>query len=423
MEPERKIEKLLRACAKKRRAEAGDSLKLHPANRRLLLGKAARRAPTQASPRREPGEDNLFRLLLTVFRRRPVFVLCIVATVFLGVSMFLPALNSAKKKAQNVSAMSNLKEIDRATRRYAEDNKDVRPASLDKVTNELGTSGVLIGPVSGKLFVHAGGGEKLDGLQSNTVLFAGGRVETVTGARIAELTNQKTIELALADKSARERTANAPAAEPVATAMPVPTRQTTGELEKTGLHDAVSQNFVQAGTASNLQNLFRNASASAQTAPVLQSFQVQPNGDAISVLDRDGSVYNGSWQLTNATARNEPAPTETPAAPAKGKMTPAAGSESQAAQYYFFRVAGTNRTLKQYVVFTGNLLANSAAPQTAQASNFLGVVGGGGGARNQFQPNAANASRQSLLSNSRIVGTAVIDNTNQIEINAVPATP
>ena len=42
MEPERKIEKLLRAYAKKRRAEAGDSLKLHPANRRILQDEAAR---------------------------------------------------------------------------------------------------------------------------------------------------------------------------------------------------------------------------------------------------------------------------------------------------------------------------------------------------------------------------------------------
>ena len=45
METERKIEKLLRAYAKKRRADAGDPLKLHPATRRLLQGEVARRKP------------------------------------------------------------------------------------------------------------------------------------------------------------------------------------------------------------------------------------------------------------------------------------------------------------------------------------------------------------------------------------------
>jgi hypothetical protein len=33
---------------------------------------------------------------------------------------------------------------------------------------------------------------------------------------------------------------------------------------------------------------------------------------------------------------------------------------------------------------------------------------------------ASTNEQQSLLSNSRVVGTAVIDQTNQIEINAVP---
>ena len=177
MEPERKIEKLLRAYAKKRRAEAGDPLKLHPANRRLLLGEAAstlrsgtatedgRRAPAQAppeaAPRRGPGEGSLFLLLLALFRRRLVFALCVIAIAFLGASMFLPALSSAKKKAQSVSAMSNLRQIGMAARQYAEDNKDVLPASLDELTNELGTGSVLIDPATGKPFVYAGGRKKV----------------------------------------------------------------------------------------------------------------------------------------------------------------------------------------------------------------------------------------------------------------------
>jgi|GEM_PF-830464 len=534
MEPERKIEKLLRAYAQKRRAEAGDPLKLHPANRGILQNEAARHAPTRAAPKQEPGEGSLFLLLFAVFRRRLVFALCVVAIAFLGASMFLPALSSAKRKAQNLRAMSNLKQIGMATREFAEDNKDMLPASLNEVTNILGSERVLFDPATGQPFVYAGGGKKLDELQSNivlaysladekshAVLFADGRVETVTGVRFAELTNQKSLEFALADKSTRERVAETPsvtapaasaipalpppspektkmvlakdqfntgsfganarrlgepasrrpelaeaeAKKPAPVAAPAPISGSAGSASGVSqmtsanglisgklpaiensdalaqnrpfdrpasqtnsghLFLAASQNFVQAGVYS-LQSLFKNNSVSAQATPVLQSFQVQQNGGAISVVDRDGSVYHGSLQLTNAAAGNEPAPTESAAAPAappqsQPKAAQLAGNQQQAVQNYFFRVAGMNRTLQQNVVFTGNFLANNGATTTAQTSNSFGGVGGGGAGGNQFQQAAANTMQQSPLSNSRIVGTAVIASTNQIEINAVPVT-
>src|SRR5207249_10559526 len=43
MEPERPIEKTLRACAKARSEDAGPPLELHPATRRLLHGEVARK--------------------------------------------------------------------------------------------------------------------------------------------------------------------------------------------------------------------------------------------------------------------------------------------------------------------------------------------------------------------------------------------
>src|SRR5436309_14226017 len=43
MEPERPIEKLLRAWAKKRRDDAGGPFEMHPATRRLLQGEVSRR--------------------------------------------------------------------------------------------------------------------------------------------------------------------------------------------------------------------------------------------------------------------------------------------------------------------------------------------------------------------------------------------
>src|SRR6185503_15954286 len=106
MEPERKIEKLLRAFAKKSRADAGDSLKLHPATRRMLQGEVARRSP---SP--EAGKDEDSISLWQFFRQQWAFLLTFALAIFFGAALFLPALSKAKFKAKNVVAMSQLKQI------------------------------------------------------------------------------------------------------------------------------------------------------------------------------------------------------------------------------------------------------------------------------------------------------------------------
>src|SRR5213594_2588741 len=54
MEPERPIEKLLRASANKRRGDAGQPLDLHPATRRLLQGEAARKFGKAEDQTRSP---------------------------------------------------------------------------------------------------------------------------------------------------------------------------------------------------------------------------------------------------------------------------------------------------------------------------------------------------------------------------------
>jgi hypothetical protein len=87
--------------------------------------------------------------------------------------------------------------------------------------------------------------------------------------------------------------------------------------------------------------------------------------------------------------------------------------EPQTTQNYFFRVSGTNQTLKQNVVFAGSLLANSNAMKNLQ--QFNGTVGG-----SQWQSSITN---QLPWSSSRIAGTAVVADTNNIEIKAVPLSP
>ncbi|HEV2436352.1 MAG TPA: hypothetical protein VG077_10170 [Verrucomicrobiae bacterium] len=450
MEPEREIEKLLRAYAEKRRAAAGDPLKPHPATRRLLQDEVSRRAP---KPETEEASLSLWQL----FRQRWAFLLGFALMIFLGAMLVLPPLSSAKRKAQSVSAMNNLEQIGAAAQMAAEENKGKLPVSLEALTNGFVPEQVLTDPVSGKPFVYLAGGQNLDELPSNAVLayspvdkdgravlLADGRVEYADHARFRELTNQKSFQLAQADKVAREKAVNfafngpaaAAATPPPATVAPAATPPAAptvgGEPAKQTSEFSATQSFVQTGVAAKLQNLYRNVAASAQAAPVLQSFRVLQNGDVVSVVDRDGSVYQGSVQMAVAE-REAPPPLGSASravapSPDQAKTMPPPGNQQQAVQNYFFRVTGMNRTLKQNVVFTGNVEALPGAITNTQPTlgAIGGGVGGGGGgdggvAQNNRQISANQVQWQ--LSNSRVVGTAVINHTNQIQINAVPVAP
>jgi hypothetical protein len=475
MEPERKIEKLLRAYAKKRRAQAGNPLELHPATRRLLQGEIARNT-------RKPEDEDASMTLWEFFRQQWAFLLSFVLIIFFGATLFFPALSSAKHKAQKATAMSNLRQIGMAAQMAAEENKGQLPASLDALTNQLGSDIIFTDRESGKRFVYIAGGEDIDRLSSNSVLayshadkkgravlFADGRVEVVNGARFFELTNREVHELAFAKDSARRQLAETPeeitAASGIAAATPpipgrlkaednrkelklgdlgiaapgagelaanapaVPTagldRLTMAQKSEVQFASAASHGFLRAG-ASGLQNAFKNTIAPAQAVPVLVNFQVQQNGSAVRVVDADGSVYDGSLLPGIAVAQNEPAPAATPAppgaapAPVERANSIANGDESQTAQNYFFRVTGTNQTLKQNVVFSGNLLAYANTMTNLQQS----LSGSGGLTRGGSQLQSALANQNQLpWSNSRIAGTAVIAGTNQIEINAMPLSP
>src|SRR5206468_9153998 len=101
---------------------------------------------------------------------------------------------------------------------------------------------------------------------------------------------------------------------------------------------------------------------------VLNSFQLEQNGRLIRVVDADGSIYDGAIEQppTEEAARRGIA-VQTAATDLKKNIEPeakrveglaaASADEIAALQNVFFRVAGTNRTLNQLVVFEGNFLA------------------------------------------------------------------
>jgi hypothetical protein len=132
---------------------------------------------------------------------------------------------------------------------------------------------------------------------------------------------------------------------------------------------AVVRRFARVSARARVQD-----GLSAQPAPanpVLAAFQVEQSGGEMRITDGDGSVYAGYLRLTNGLVGPSPAAAEQPARLRREKASestreprPAAASVGGplAAQYYFFRVAGTNRGLNQRVVFTGNLIKLTNSP-------------------------------------------------------------
>ena len=161
--------------------------------------------------------------------------------------------------------------------------------------------------------------------------------------------------------------------------------------------------------------------------PVLASFRVEQAGPALRIVDGDGSVYSGYVQIATAARRQRLAKTESSAATrapqtigAVLEERPAASldSDQPAQPSYFFRVAGTNRSLNKKVVFTGNLTATTNLVLFQTTTNYLKLGGGIGG----YQNSAPQPGLLPLLQ-SRISGKVVVGNGKAVEINAIPTSP
>ncbi len=471
MEPERKIEKWLRACAKKRRDAAGEPLKMHPATRRILQNEVARIERPEEKP-----SLSLWQLV----RQEWAWLAGFALIIFFSATLFLPALSSAKHKAQNANALNNLKQIDLALQISAGNHGGRLPASLDELTNELAGNEILKDSRDGKPFAYLAGGETLDDLQTNSVLayspddhearavlFADGRVKMDTPEEFSnEIKNppqlaMKTREIQNAEvpQVTTVSTLSSGLSEPMAVPPPVVEKPVSAErsqlvssisgpetntrgahtfggfggfaggggggyagnsqaafsppaglpagaaanqalpLQATYYRNVAQQNVPTAGSKTVLK--MQNFVAQTQAA-VLANFQIQQNGNAIRVIDGDGSIYIGFLLPANAPAQNTTVQTGALALP---QSTDQANGQSTAG-ILSFRVTGLNRTAQQNVIFEGN----------------LAVFAVNGIAASTWQPRQQTAQQQSLQPNYRITGTATLGETNQININAVPVT-
>jgi hypothetical protein len=502
-EPERPIEKLLRACAKKRSDEVGAPFDLHPATRRLLQGEVARKLA-----RRAPKSDLELGFFARMWPRlawgAAIFaVLAVVVWIIApGSSRESRRFDLAKNEAQSEATLAERLPKPSAavpaplpvqpaptTRETHAVDLDAASGGKDKAVEEAALTKLqrANGPMPAKTDYAM---EEKRTLAAASDATGNGKNREVN--RISPpsqpAANSITPEPAEAFRRryglapAVPAPAASPAEAPAAPAMPpattladsaaagratatdqnlrkskeeapTPGRQPVpasaayapslgGEalkLRKDSLKEAVevsgergeAQGFtqvqrfaraqVQADSAVDGRQL-RAATSEAEAAPsqlVLMSFRVEQRDREMQIIDADGSVYSGFAQPdAQSDRRGIAASTRALKAPTdQSASSPLSLKQAQAsaAQGYSFRVAGTNRTLGQKVIFTGKLSAltnltslrmqmitNSLSGASALSSDRLGSL---------------------LPLHSRITGRLSIGGGKEVEIQAVPVSP
>jgi hypothetical protein len=150
---------------------------------------------------------------------------------------------------------------------------------------------------------------------------------------------------------------------------------------------------------------FRNKAQVSRSANVLNTFQVQQQGDKIRVLDADGSTYTGKIeQLAKNTELDSRMTLRRDAAKQTRSYAAKAVSENEsAAPQSYFRATGYNVSLKKRVVFEGNY---AALPSQQSATRT---------------PNDTERSEQSR-DRARIVGTVRVNGEAPVEVDALAET-
>ena len=145
-------------------------------------------------------------------------LLAVMAILAVLGAMLLPALASAKRKAQRISSVNNLKQVGIAARLFAGDNGDRLPLSFEEMTNELGTDKITYDTETGLRYTYLGGGMPEGSLKPDSVLayspivnghcnvlFADGSVEQMTANRFAELSQRGLVQLATPQEIAAQQ--------------------------------------------------------------------------------------------------------------------------------------------------------------------------------------------------------------------------
>lgn len=429
MDNERPIEKLLRHYAKKRRGDAGEPLAMHPATRRLLQGEVAR----QFARPRAAG----FSLAGFLARWRPgvVYALCALALVAVSVPLLIPVFRKAEPGfdlARAVPAETSADEKLSASRPLTAPvaEADTAQAATGVPASEVKGQATLTDQAKDKLMR-----EPLEKENSQPTTVRSFRTVTSSAEESAappapqlairnepQPTAAVPAPIAPAPASREAKRAALPATAASAPAAP----ESAAFYERYGLARTAATTLVQKFSQTVATGAsVRPADSRAAASPILQSFQLEQVGRQVRVIDSDGSTYTGALTLPGAdlsyktrTDVQEKSVRKTEEATVGRMEATPVEFQFQAGQNYSFRVAGTNRTLRQPVVFSGDLTILTNAQSAGQVGLAQLPVDR---SQNQLVPPAL--SQLPFLLNSSISGKLQLGTNRELQINALPVPP
>jgi hypothetical protein len=453
MEPEKPIEKLLRAAAEKRRAEAGAPLPLHPANRRILQSEATKTYGAR------PARKNFFAMLWPQLG----WSFAIITGLAVAASMMLPrerqsemtlAQNRSLAATKTPASASMVDEL-RAARGGLEPNVPAAPPTKSFAKGEKSTlrddvndfkdadlakqAAPALAPAPGPLvatdqqkegevFRRRYGLDRSAGVPQNRpavpeVAPSGAVTSRMekgialnSAAPASEGVTLKSTEQArpgalmpsdaLKDRTPALITQNELKAKAeVATSAPlaVGAAIVSNSLLAQKSSNALSQTFVSARFAAGQAD---NRSVPAQSTPLL-TFEWRQDANQIQILDQDGSLYLGTIEPTKEAERRL---TEGAAGGDKPQADRAL-FDAEKVGGYTFQVNGTNATLGQRIIFKGQLSV-PATPDRPVASAF------------RYQTNSPDRTRSAAirrvttLTNAEIKGDLTIGNNSPVPVRA-----
>jgi len=475
IEPERPIEKHLRAVAQKRREEAGNSFDLHPATRRLLHDEVTRKYAISALrlrsflgfriglwPRFAIGLGSIIVLTLGSW----LFVISLHherLNTFMAKSDSIhnvlavePTALPQEQRAQEVDQLEELARLDSSPKTPATSIRDEPPQRLAET--ERAREADSSTQTSEQLTKRS-----VD-MRTPLTAAAPAKDQPNSGA----LSDQVTAPKAAVEESfnrryalARSSTSTEPSAPSVTSgSSPVlapGVRADTGQAiislagnlsqqEKTAqlvTAGAVSQAPLDyASTSAILRSHFTSVSSSLQGGKVdklaeaqpklksaatnkasslqaiLPSFEVEQQGAAFRVIDHDGSIYSGYLQpapmpvvgkkISDAEIRREVSRAQSFRGRVESETLP-----TPAQQAYFFNVSGTNRSLNESVIFSGNLLTLTNSGGLMLNTNAINSDG----LQRAISSQKAQSVSQPFL---RISGKALVGQKGELQIEAVP---
>jgi hypothetical protein len=463
-EPERPIEERLRAYAKKRRQDAGAPLELHSATRRLLQGEVARQFPRQ---------ERLPRSLLPQFKQywpRLTSALAILALLALAAWLFLPGRTTGDRQLAKMEGRNPARAVDelksapaapapvigldansRADGLKLEGAKaaEEQPRPEDMLAQKKERERLLTLADGSTASKPRSQSDSLSGqstLSINPAGTLGGKVESpgpapggqrfgfardratspdAPSAAASTFSPSESVAAATAKPGASDHeldgkfdksldvkrslaSANAPVAPAAGVAGP--------DLPSLGLQknkDSTAQRFYRTDVGAEARSLLDEPSGAKS---VLASFQLERSGGEVRVVDADGSVYSGYVEVPARTPIVS-AGDKKPSEKLLKEQEQAGAPAQQALSDYYFRVAGTNRSLNEQVIFTGKVMAFGTEAVFKQSTN---ATGSGGAARSPTLPADPGLLSRALPLNSRVSGRAMIGDRKEIEINAAP---